>query len=425
MLNNQLESIIVSKLLLPTISILILALLFSCQSHEKREAPTYKVTKTDFEDYLTIDGLAEPVQSTTFSCPRQSDGYITYLIEDGTYVKDSDIVCILDDKDLKSRYNESITRLETANAGLNKTKADLDLQYAMMEAQVKNNAAETDIANLDSLQMQYLSPNQRKIKDLELEIVAIEKRKLEKKLKALAIINQSELKKTEFEIQRLTDDIKSSKEQLDGLTVRSTRSGLASRASYYQGRKVRIGDNVWNGMAVVEIPELTKMKVKITASENDCKRIGENNTVEYSFDAMPKNRAWGKIVKKSPVGQPVKEGSKVKTFEIEASIDSARVLPGIGATARCKVIVQRIKDTIVVPQIAIFEQDSMKVVYVKRTGKYEMRQILTGASSLKKAVVVAGLRRNEIISFVKPESGLIEKKTLLSKKVLKKFRNFM
>ena len=405
-------------------SIFLLTLLFSCKSHEKKELPIYTVTKTDFEDFLTIDGLVEPVQSTTFGCPRNSDGYITYIIEDGAYVKDSDIVCIIDDKDLKQRYDESLVNLETANAELNKTKANLDLQYALMEAQVKNNAAETDIANLDSVQIQYLSPTQRKIKELELEIVSIEKHKLEKKLKSLAIINQSELKKTEFLIQRLTNDIKSSKEQLDGLVVRSTRSGMVSRAIYYSGRKVQIGDNVWNGMAVVNIPDLTKMKVKIIASENDCKRIDENDVVEYSFDAMPKNKAWGKIVKKAPVGQPIKENSKIKIFEIEASIDTAIIIPGLDLTTKCKVILKHIKDTIVIPQITIFDLDSMKVVYVKKLDKYEIRQIITGSSSQNSAVVVAGLHAKEKISFIKPGSELIENKTFLSKNILKKFKNY-
>ena len=400
----------------------LLTFLISCQKHEKNEASTFTVKITDFEDYLTIPGFVEAVQSTTFGCPRQSDGYITYIVEDGTTVKDSDVVCIIEDKDVNSRYNESSTNLEIAMAGLSKTKADLDLQYSLMEAQVKNNAAETDIANLDSLQMQYLSPTQLKIKKLELEIVAIEKHKLQKKLLSLAIINQSELKKKEFEIQRLTSNIKSSKEQMDGLVIKSTKKGRIFRAMYYNGRKVQIGDNVWNGMAVVNMPDLTKMKVNILASEGDYKRINENDAVEYSFDAMPKNRAWGKIVKKAPIGQPIKENSKIKVFEIEASIDTSKLTPDPGLTTNCKIILKRIKDAIVIPQITIFDQDSMKVVYVKRSGKYEMRQILTGPSSQKSAVVLAGLLQNEKISFIKPESGLIEMKTLLKKTTLKKYR---
>jgi len=398
------------------LNISILIFLYSCQSHEIKETPTYTVKHSDFEDFLTIDGTVEPVQTISIGCPREADGIITFIIKDGSYVNVGDVVCIIEDKEVKKRYNESLINLETANAGLNKNKADLDLQYALLEAQVKNNAAETDIANLDSVQLQYLSPIQKKIKNLELETVAIQKHRLEKKLKSLAIINQSELRKSEFEIQRITNDIKNSKEQMDGLVLKSTQKGLIYKANHYSGRKVKEGDNVWNNMPVLTIPDLTKMKVKIYASEGNYKRMDVNNVVEFTFDAMPKNKAWGKILTKSPVGQPIKENSKIKSFEIEASMDSSLVIPGPGLSANCKVVIKRIKNALIIPQIAIFEKDSMKVVYIKKSEKsYELRQVITGATSPKNAVIISGIRLNEKISLLEPKSTMVDKRTLIAK----------
>jgi len=397
-----------------------LALLFSCQSHDQSQFSTYTVKTTDFEDDLEINGIVEPIQTTSIGCPREADGIITFIVKDGAYVNEGDTVCILEDSNLKKRYDEAVVNLETAKAELEKTKADLALKYALLEAQVKNNAAQTDISNLDSLQLKYFTPNQQTIKRLELRQVAIEKEKLDKKLKSLAIINQSELKQTEFQIQRLTAEIQSSKEQLDGLVIKSPKKGIVSRAQHYSGRKVQEGDNLWYGMAMVNIPDLSKMKVIITASEGNYKRISENDLVEYSFDAMPQNKAWGKILKKSPIGKPIKEDSKIKLFEIEATMDSAGIIPGPGLSANCKVILKRVKDTIVIPQIAVFEQDSMQVVFVKNGVKFEMRQVTIGTSSPKSAIVVSGLKVGEKISFVKPGSSLIDKKTLFPKKKVKK-----
>jgi len=413
----------VSKYYFRIISISLLTFLFSCQSQEKTDSSTYTISNSDFEDYLMIDGFVEPVQTITIACPREADGVVEYIIEDGTFVNEGDIVCIVVDKELKKRYDEALINLENANAGLNKSKADLDMRYALLEAQVKNNAAETDIANLDSLQLKYLSQTQRKIKELELEKVAIEKHKLEKKLQSLVIINRSELRKSEFVIQRFTNEVQGTKDRLEALTIKATQGGLITRAIHFTGKKIQVGDPVWGNMPLVFIPGLKKMKVKILASEGNYKRINVNDSVEYSFDAMPKNRAWGKILTKAPVGQPIKENSKIKVFEIESTIDSTEIIPGPGLTTNCKVILKRIKDTLVIPQITIFDQDSMKVVYVKKSEKFEMRQVLTGTSSQKSAVIVAGLKRNEIISFTKPNASLIEKKTRLSKATLKKYKN--
>jgi len=101
-------------------------------------------------------------------------------------------------------------------------------------------------------------------------------------------------------------------------------------------------------------------------------------------------------------------------------MDSAGIIPGLGLSANCKVILKRVKDTIVIPQIAVFEQDSMQVVFVKNGVKFEMRQVTIGTSSPKSAIVVSGLKVGEKISFVKPGSSLIDKKTLFPKKKVKK-----
>lgn len=395
---------------------LMLLLVISCNKEKQKEPSTFKVITTDFEESIPMEGTMEPVETTVLSCPRTSDGDVTFIIEDGALVNVGDVVCIIDDKRLSTRYNESLIRLEMANAELNKTKANLDFQFALLEAQVRNNTAQTQIANLDTLQLSFLTPKERRIKELELQKVAIEKKKLEKKLKSLAIINNSELRKSQFEIDQLTERIKSSKEQLEGLTLKAPIKGMATRAQHYRGRPILVGDNVWNNMPVVKIPNLAKVKVKFKASEGDYKRIDVNDSVEYSFDAMPGNKAWGKITIKSPVGTPIKENSKVKFFEIEASLDSSKTIPAPGLSANCKIYLKRVRNVIVIPQIATFDQDGMKVVYVKHDDSYEMRQIAIGLSSPKSAIITAGLKVNELISFSKPTSDLVIKKTLFPKK---------
>lgn len=388
---------------------------YSCKQNEVKPPTTYTVEVTDFEDALEIEGLVQPVQVNTVTTPGSVDGVVLYIAEDGTYVKAGDTICILEDKGLQERYDQIQVQQENSVAELNKTKANLDLQYALLEAQVKNNAAETDIANLDSADLRFSSLVQSRIKKLELEKVSIEKFKLQKKLKSMAIINQSEIRKLEIRNRTLTSRLESAKKQLDELKLTAPKDGMATRAIHWATRrKVLPTDPVWSRMPLVIIPELDKMKVLISATEGEYKRINVNDSVQYSFDAMPDNKAWGKIQKKAPVGQPVKENSKVKMFEIEASLDKSLLIPGPDLTTRCKIILKHIRDTIVIPQICIFEEDSMKFVYVQKNLTFEKRQIFIGTTSIKEAVVTAGLKRNEKIAIVKPESELINGKRLLA-----------
>ena len=386
---------------------------FSCTSHEK-EIALYTVSSLNFENILDIDGFAEPVNSTTLSCPRNVDGVVIQLVEDGTVVNKGDVVCVIEFTERQNEYDQLGVELENANADLNKTKADIEMEYAILEAQVKNNQAETQIAQLDSLQLEYATLSQKRIKELELRKVAVLKAKYEKKLQSLAIIQQSEIRKKELKIQQLQVRIQAIKKELDDLTLKAPQKGLATRPVYWlSGKILQVGDPVWGNMPLVVIPEMSKMKVKIMASERDYKFINVNDSVYYTFDALPENIAWGKILKKSPVGQPYKEGSKVKVFEIEASIDSTLTMPDPGFTASCHIVLKQVKDTIVIPQIAVFEEDSMKVVFVKKDDGYEMRQILQGISSPKNVIITAGLQRQETISLSKPESSLVREKVLL------------
>lgn len=403
---------IVVKLQTVLISILLLSIVACSNQHQ--DISTYTVTRKNFENTIVIDGYAEPMQSTSIVSPR-GGGTIAFLVEDGTWVEEGDILCTIENQNMQTHYDQLLTNLENAQANIEKTKASLDLQFTMLEADAKNNDAETQIAHLDSSRLQYYSPNQKLIREMELQIVAINRRKIEAKLISLPIIQQSEIKKIELQIQRLSNNVASVKKDLDELVLRSPKKGLVIRGvNPMTNNKMAIGDPVWNGMPIATIPEMNKMKMKIFASERDYRYINVGDSVSYSFDALEDNIAWGKIVNKMPVGVQVKEGSQVKHFEIDASVDSTLVMPDPGFTASCLIMLKQVKDTLAIPQIAIFEQDSMKVVYVERKNGYEMRQIFIGESSPKEAIVSSGLFLDESIALSKPKESQVKSRKILS-----------
>jgi len=391
----------------------------SCSPDAKLSS--YTVSQGDFINSLLVEGVVEPVLTTTLSSPRNCDGVVQFLVEDGIYVEKDEIVCIIEFQALQNMYDQNVIGLETAEASFNKTKADLNMQYALLEAQVKTNEADTKIAQMDSLQLAFVSPNQRMIKELELEKASIEKERYEKKLQALKIIQQSEIRRWELEINRYRNQVQMFKDYIDALTIKAPRSGLVIRSTNLLTRKkLQVGDPVWSNFPIAIMPEFKQMKVKIMASETDFKMISINDSVFYTFDAMPGNSGSGKILKKSPVGQPYKEGGKVKYFEIEASIDTVMTMPEPGFTANCRIILKKEMDVVIVPQIAIFEEDSIKVVFVQRRNGFERRQVLTGLSSIRESVITAGLAGGEVITLTKPKAQLVKERIALPDSLVKK-----
>ena len=395
----------------------LICIVSSCKTAGVEEAALITVSYSDFENVIPAEGFVEPLHSIPVICPSFIDGNIVSFIEDGTFVEKGDVICVIEDANLGSNYDWTKLALENAEATLNKTKADLEMQYALLASQVATNEADARIAQMDSLQLVYATPNQKRIMELQLESSEITKAKFDKKLEALAIIQQSEIRRWEVEIRTLTSRVASMQERMDALIVKSPQSGLVIRAtSWFSGEKIKEGDPVWENMPIATIPQMTGMKVRMQMGEREFKQINVKDSVSYVFDAMPGNIASGKIISKIPVGKPVKRGSKVKVFEIEASIDSMIEMPEPGFTASCRVVPQRIKDVIVVPQIAVFDQDSVKVAYVKYKRGYEMRQVTTGASSLRETVVTGGLAAGDRISLERPKPSLVKKRTFLPPK---------
>lgn len=385
--------------------VLAVGLFMSCSSRGDVALPTYTVEHKAYEDILMMEGYTESVNSVNIHCPPNVDGTIVSIVENGTYVKKGDVVCVVEDMNIANSYDRLVLDLESAYADLEKLKATQRLDSALLDAQVRNNDAETMLAEFDSLQMLYMSPTERRTKELQLERASIERARLLKKVESTRVMQEIDVMRMEKHIAWVQRNLDDERKKKESLTICAPEDGLAVRARRWpwSDETWTIGDNVWNGRVVVTLPDFDEMKVLLYAQETEYKRLQMGDSVTYSFDAMPGNRGWGHITKLASVGQTRTSGSQVKTFEIEASIDSllAPIEPGL--SVQCHIYIKHIPDTIVVPTVSIFDKDSLKVVYVHNGRKFEAREVTLGIGSPKMTVVAEGLNAGERIALIKPE----------------------
>ena len=90
----------------------------------------------------------------------------------------SDVICVIEDVNIANNYERWKLNLESMQAELEKLIASQELEFALLEAQVRNNDVETLLAESDSLQMLYLNPSERRIKELQAERARIERAQL-------------------------------------------------------------------------------------------------------------------------------------------------------------------------------------------------------------------------------------------------------
>jgi HlyD family secretion protein len=389
--------------------ILFLGFLISCSPRiEFDSIITSRIEKKDFVDIVTVSGTLEAINTHSYCCPGiWSDVTIQYLIPEGTNVTSRDTMCILECREIKNEYLLAINELEKAQSEYKKSTADLVLRYLLLEAQVKTIEASTEITRLDSVQMNFTTPSSREIIRLELQKAELEKNITLMKLEFLKQINKAELQKMQLKIKQQENRVDQAKTKLDRLTLTSNIDGIVIYCKNWEGIKLREGDITWGNMPIIEIPDLSAMQVKLDVCEAEYKRLANDQSLEIVVDAFPDIELTGKIKYKAPVGKPVKKNSDVKVFEVIVTLDSSsmNLQPGLGLT--CEILVKNVPDTVVVPLVALFDEDSLRVVYVADKQMFNRMAVVVAYYNNKEAIIEEGLEGYETLALMKPPESLI------------------
>ena len=175
---------------------------------------------------------------------------------------------------------------------------------------------------------------------------------------------------------------------------------LASMESPMDGTVVEVfaesGTWVAQNSPVLKIANLDKLIVRVQVSEYDAPSIKPGQKVTFSGDAIKKEKIEGKVIRVSPVATNINLGSSQEVMvevEIEVTKNSANLKPGYSVDA--DIITAEINDAVVIPLLAVFEENDENFVYiVKEDYTVEKRKIEVGAYS-DLYVEVKGVKEGE------------------------------
>lgn len=412
-----------------TYIVLITILLSACgekRSGEKRsDILTFELKRSHFTEKIDAPGTVQAVNTISLSAPRipgASNLTVIHLVDDGSYVKKGDTICVISSTELSTRLETNILDLETNRADMKKLEADNAMNLSMLEAQIENNNAQVALNSLDSVQQKFAPPVKQKLFDLELKKSNVIKAKLQKKFDALKKISDSDIRKMNSRIAQSENLIMNLKNQLlslklvapiDGMVLHVISPILYSRGGGTIGGNIKEGSSVFGGMTVLQIPDRNEMQVTVEVPEADYKRIEENQKVLIEINAANKLKTTGTVKKKTLMGQTNRfhgeTQSKIKTYEVIVKVDSCHNLMTPGLSADCDILISSVRDTLVIPTSSIFQVDSTKVVYVATDGKFFPVTIETGLTNSSETIVSNGLSGNEVIALVEPPHNLIQK----------------
>ncbi len=381
---------------------------------------TLSLHRTDYSESIDATGTIQAVNSTTILAPVLTVTNlinVTHLAEDGAFVKKGDTICVFDINPEIFRYFETFgVDLRNMEAELKKLEADISMRQSQLNAQVETNKAQIAITMLDSIQMKFAPPVKKQLLELEMQKANIEKNKLQKKFAAQKRIDNSELAKLRSRILMQKSRLESIQAELISLKLVSPVDGMVMHienyrvdGNYIAMGKIEEGCSTLSKMAVLQIPDFSTMQVSLEVQEADYKRIKNGQKVLIKVESVTNLNTTGKIQRKTLQRKSAQASSSLKTYEIVVSIDSCHLRMKPGLSASCRIIVDEVKDTIVVPSMAIFNSDSSKIVYVETEEKFRPVIVEAGLSNNSNSIISRGLTGNEVIALSEPPHNLIVK----------------
>ncbi len=367
-----------------------------------------EVKRTDFSSVVVSSGELIAKNSENIDGPeglRQVGIWqvkIQDLIAEGTVVEEGEYVAALDQTEISGKIKDTGAELEKAESQFLQVKLDTTLTLR---------GARDEIVNMEfSLKQKQLTLEQSRfeppaiIRQAELDLEKTQRDMIQIRENYLVKKQQAEAKMAEAgaNLQQIKNKMDNLQRVFGEFTIKAPKAGMVIYMREWGGQKKKVGSTIspWDP-AVATLPDLRYMLSKTYVNEVDIRKLATNQMVNIGLDAFPDLKLRGKVTQVANVGEQ-KGNTDSKVFEvvIEVLETDTNVRPGM--TTSNRIYTKTIKDTLVMPLEAVFNQDSLTFVYRKSGLSIEKVQIALGDANENEVVVTAGLKEGDKVLLSEP-----------------------
>jgi len=214
----------------------------------------------------------------------------------------------------------------------------------------------------------------------------------------------------QYEVQmRQRKDLK---EQSDKCTIRAQKAGLvvyggAQDDAFYYGdqERIREGATVRERQAIITIPDLTHMSVKVKIHESYIKKVTKGQKARITVDAFPDDILTGEVSKVGvlPDSQNRWLNPDLKVYLTTITIDGKHDWVKPGMSAKVEIMVNKLNDCLYVPVQAVWPEAGKQVCYLAHGLKHERREVQVGDFNDEFIEVKSGLKEGDHVLLRPPE----------------------
>jgi multidrug efflux pump subunit AcrA (membrane-fusion protein) len=382
---------------------IIVVLMAACQSGPDADVETAEVKRGLFFIEIAEEGEIRSTRAVTIASPSIHWQFgmlkIVQIVEDGTEVSKGDIVIRFDPTDVQKALIDAQGNLEIANAEMAKLVAEQESKIQELEADLKISELDYKINQIRLEQATFDSDIARRELQLSLDKAKIALETAGDEINNQKLIHREEIRQKEVNILQLRKNVQEANETLAKLTVASPGNGIAIiRENWMTDDKWQVGEQPWSGQPLIDLPDMSELKVETEVNEVDIAKIKLSQKVEIKLDAFSDTVYTGRVITIAGLAKFKKRESKVKVFPVEILLDTAsrKFMPGM--TVSCRVIVDQMEDAVYIPLEGLFQDGSQDYVFARSGNSYKRKNIKTGLANNDFAIVENGLKEGDRIS---------------------------
>lgn len=364
-----------------------------------------EVRREDLVIGVPVTGTLSAVQSTVIGPPQLPDVWdfkIAFLAPEGMQVRQGQPVLGFDTSELEQRLQEKMAERDSAQTELEKRLVNLEIsrrddELRLAEAEARHRRATNKVKVPEEL----VARNELAEARADL---ALAKREIEYYKDRLRLQNgqaAAEIESLRNRRARAAARVAETQAAIARMTVTAPRDGTIIYNDDGRGEKKKIGDSVWRGQTVLEIPDLRRMRAEGEIDEADAGRVAVGHRVTLRLDAHPDMVFSGRVRSLRGAVQAKSRNNPLKVVRLEIDLDQTdpqRMRPGMRFLGTVEL--ERVPKVLAVPAEAVFNRADGPVVYRRtRWGFDEVRPEL-GRRNDRLVEIRSGLAPGDRVSRV-------------------------
>ncbi|MEO8662350.1 MAG: efflux RND transporter periplasmic adaptor subunit [Bryobacteraceae bacterium] len=371
------------------------------------DLPMAPAREGEFQVMVQCRGDLVARTSIQIGAPQVPNLVIVWTAPAGSPVKAGQAIIRFDGSSAERTLRENEAALQQANATLDQAKAEARINAEQDHRDLAAAKYAVEKARLEVSKAEIVSALQAEESKINLGLS-------EEKLNVQAATNEMHAASDAAKIasaQRLKEkaqaEVDLMKERLSHMELKSPIDGIIvflnnNSQGWMNAKPFKVGDNVWPGSSIAEIPDLTTLELKGKVDEIDRSRMKAGQDVRVAVDAFPEKPFPAQIVAISDLVEQSFEWPPTRSFRAYAKLKQSdeRLRPGMNG--RMDVILDRIPKAISVPAKALFTKNGKPVVYVVEKNAYRPQEVEVLARNSDE-IAIKGIAAKTLVALAEPE----------------------